>query len=89
MLKRLRCWIGVHNPPTNTAFTCMGAVFIGGPCTCCADGVPRERKFIGNTWEFGGSVQETEDLVSYKVSASGLLEALHERGLFYLGDFPA
>ena len=89
MIQALRCWLGLHNPPSDKAFTCMGAVFVGGPCTRCNDPVTREKRFIGNAWDFGGSTDEGEDVIVLNVSPTCLLEALRQRGLTYIGDFPA
>lgn len=86
--KKLRCVLGLHNPPHSKAFTCMGAVFIGGPCTCCDDETVRQRSFIGNSWDFPG-VNESTEPNHFVISAPKLVTALEQRGLAYIGDFPA
>ncbi len=85
----IRCKLGWQNPPKDEAFTCMGAVFIGGPCTRCSDETARERRFLGNAWDFGGSLSVGEDVIVLTASPANLLKALQERGLSYIGNYPA
>jgi hypothetical protein len=89
MFRKLRCRLGLHNPPTDKAFSCMGGVFVGGPCTQCNDPIVRENRFLGNAWDFGGSTEKDEGTAVLQVSPAGLLEALQQRGLTYIGDYPA
>ncbi len=86
--QKLRCVLGFHNPPRDKAFTCMGAVFIGGPCTCCSDEVVRQRKFIGNAWDFPGVNTSTEPN-RFMISLPKLIEVMQQRGFIYIGDYPA
>lgn len=88
LIRTLRCQLGLHNPPHDKAFTCMGAVFIGGPCTHCTDGTARELSFIGNAWDFPG-VNKSAVPRRFVLSPLALAEAMQQRGLTYIGDYPA
>jgi hypothetical protein len=85
----LRCYAGRHSPSPYTAFTCMGAICVGGPCLNCGDGVAREICWIGNVWDFPEVMADSSGGQTSTVAVDALTARLEEFGLTYIGDYPA
>jgi len=89
-LRATRCLSGKHNPPAAKAFSCMGAVFAGGPCTRCGDEEARVVCWIGNAWDFpdvANHYETDEGGVEITVSSLALSLVLNSLGFTYIGDF--
>ena len=63
IVRKVRCLVGLHNPPHDDWFEEYGAVMIGGACIACDDSVMRELIWIGNSWDFEGaaSIVKSDD----------------------------
>lgn len=84
----LLCKIGLHSPPHDMAYSSMGAIFAGGPCTRCNDPTIREWAFIGNAWDFpDGIVEECDNAIFLQCPpAESIADLLAKRGITYTGS---
>ncbi len=80
VLRRLRCHLGLHNPPGNAAFEEWGCVVIGGACTDCDDDTWHVVAYIGDAWDFpGATTSETSSngTTTVTISNSKLLDGVN------------
>ena len=87
-LRALRCRLGKHNPPVDTAFSIGGATHVGGSCTRCDYEQWVPICWIGNDWDFPGVATQikTDQRTSYHVDPLALYEVLGSLGFRYIGS---